>query len=132
MCGSTVGIPLILSGEKALNVTSKEEQGELICTIFFCSGIITMMQLTLGIRLPLIQGGSFSFLGPALQIASLDKFSNADWRIKMREIQGGILVASLFQVLLQTWPYFQNSFLSLLNILHYLLKSNQNTESQIK
>lgn len=41
-----------------------------VCSIFFASGINTLLQTTWGDRLPIIQGGSFSFLTPAFAIIS--------------------------------------------------------------
>lgn len=38
------------------------------CSIFFASGLNTLLQTTWGDRLPIIQGGSFSFLTPAFAI----------------------------------------------------------------
>ena len=68
MFGSTVAIPLISS--EPLGLADKPiELGWLIGTMFFVSGITTLLQTTWGNRLPLIQGGTFSFLAPACSIA---------------------------------------------------------------
>jgi nucleobase transporter 1/2 len=40
-----------------------------ICTIFFVSGLITLLQTVVGDRLPIIQGGSFAYINPVLAIA---------------------------------------------------------------
>ena len=37
-------------------------------TIFFVSGLCTLLQTLLGDRLPIIQGGSFAYLQPAFAI----------------------------------------------------------------
>jgi nucleobase transporter 1/2 len=80
----------------------------------FVSGILTLLQSTLGSRLPIIQGGSFAFLVPTLAILStsfkclepekLAELSEAErteeWQIRIREIQGAIIVASLFEICL--------------------------------
>ena len=74
----------------------------------------------LNYRLPIIQGGTFSFFVPTFAILSLEQFKCPDtfdtktnkwtnssmsyedkteqWQIRMREIQGAICVAALFQV----------------------------------
>lgn len=39
-----------------------------MCSIFFASGLNTLLQTTWGDRLPIVQGGSFSFITPAFAI----------------------------------------------------------------
>jgi xanthine/uracil permease len=39
-----------------------------IGTIFFISGVITLVQTFFGDRLPIVQGGSFAYLTPAFAI----------------------------------------------------------------
>uniref|UniRef100_H2ZM06 Solute carrier family 23 member 2 n=1 Tax=Ciona savignyi TaxID=51511 RepID=H2ZM06_CIOSA len=57
-----------------------------------------MLQTTFGIRLPIMQGGTFSFLPPTFAILSLPH--NKFWQRRIREVQGGIAVASCLQILL--------------------------------
>ena len=38
------------------------------CTVLYCT---VLLQVTLGCRLPIIQGGTFSFLVPTIAILSL-------------------------------------------------------------
>jgi solute carrier family 23 (nucleobase transporter), member 1 len=62
-----------------------------------------------------VQGGTISFLVPTLAILSLDKWkcpANAEiaamsdfdkeelWQVRMRELSGAIIIASLFQVVI--------------------------------
>ncbi len=69
MFGSTVAIPLLLAGP--LGIKDEPAQlGLLIGTMFFVSGITTLLQTTIGNRLPIIQGGTFSFLGPAFAVCT--------------------------------------------------------------
>ncbi|KAK8384920.1 hypothetical protein O3P69_014468 [Scylla paramamosain] len=89
-------------------------RGDIVSTIIFVSGIITILQVTFGIRLPIIQGANFAYVAPAITIItysfpacdSLDLSTmTADekreqWQIRMRELQGAIVVSSVFQVLL--------------------------------
>lgn len=67
-------------------------------------------------RLPIVQGGTFSFLAPTFAILSLehnrcpDDFDQngwgnitqeqktEEWQSRMREVQGAIVVASVFQL----------------------------------
>ena len=65
-------------------------------------------------RLPIIQGGTFSFLAPTFAILALphnvcpkdygeiwDKEQKLEeWQRRMREVQGAIIVAALFQVVI--------------------------------
>ncbi|TSS60368.1 Solute carrier family 23 member 2 [Bagarius yarrelli] len=119
--GGILAIPLILAEPLCIkdNNTAKSQ---LVSTIFFVSGICTMLQTTVGTRLPILQGGTFTFITPTLAILALPKWqcpkesmtsdlnvtvasvSRIDpeevWKMRMREIQGAILVASLLQVVL--------------------------------
>jgi uracil-xanthine permease len=66
MFGATVSIPLLLGG--FMNATA-EEMTVLISTIFFVSGITTLLQTSkIGSGLPIVQGGSYSFLPPIFTI----------------------------------------------------------------
>ncbi|KAM6213450.1 solute carrier family 23 member 1-like [Sarcoramphus papa] len=113
--GGLVAIPLILSKELCLQ-HDLLTQSHLISTIFFVSGICTLLQVLFGVRLPIIQGGTFAFLTPTLAMLSLPKWKcpawtqnatlvNASspefievWQTRMREVQGAIVVASCFQI----------------------------------
>ncbi|OXB75396.1 UNVERIFIED_CONTAM: hypothetical protein H355_010598 [Colinus virginianus] len=113
--GGLVAIPLILSKELCLQ-HDLLTQSHLISTIFFVSGICTLLQVLFGVRLPIIQGGTFAFLTPTLAMLSLPTWKcpawteNATlvnvsspefievWQTRMRELQGAIIVASCFQI----------------------------------
>ncbi len=98
MFGSTVAIPLILS--KPLGITDPVEQGMLIATMFFVSGITTLLQTTFGNRLPIVQGGTFSFLAPAIAICGMAGIAEAGWMVKMQHIQGAIIAGALAEMFL--------------------------------
>ncbi|KAM6435854.1 solute carrier family 23 member 1-like isoform 1-T3 [Liasis olivaceus] len=113
--GGLVAIPLILSKSLCLEQDILT-QSYLISTIFFVSGICTLLQVIFGVRLPILQGGTFSFLTPSLAMLSLPSWkcpawtNNASmvdptspnfielWQVRMREVQGAIMVASCFQI----------------------------------
>lgn len=114
MFGATVGLPFALSEPLCLanNVTVI---GELISTLFFCSGLVTLLQTSFGVRLPIIQGGTYTFLAPTVAIMetrtttcfttvissknATATIENTEERLsRMREIQGAIMMASLFQI----------------------------------
>jgi nucleobase transporter 1/2 len=99
MFGSTVAIPLIMS--EPLGLKDKPvELGWLISTMFFVSGIATLLQATWGNRLPIIQGGTFSFLTPAFAICGMAALANSGWEVRMTHIQGAVIAGSLFEMLI--------------------------------
>ncbi|KAK3794013.1 hypothetical protein RRG08_028447 [Elysia crispata] len=127
--GSTLSVPLILAGPLCM-AEDKVGLGELIATTFFVSGIATLLQTSLGIRLPIIQGVTFSFLAPTAAILNLPKWAcpgngtnelfglnetenfllnqtqdidaREVWQVRIRELQGAVCIASLFQVVIGT------------------------------
>jgi len=112
MIGGTISVPFILT--PALCIEDADPvRSEIVSTIFFVSGMVTLLQCTVGVRLPIVQGGTFSFLVPTFAILSLPEWKCPSseamanmtyedktelWQLRMREIQGAIIVASLFQV----------------------------------
>ncbi|KAL7040040.1 hypothetical protein ACKWTF_000235 [Chironomus riparius] len=110
MIGAVVAIPFILTPALCMD-DSNPARGTIISTMIFVTGLVTIFQSTFGCRLPLVQGGTISFLVPTLAILNLDKWKCPDdtssmtseekeelWLIRMRELSGAIIVASLFQV----------------------------------
>ncbi len=99
MFGSTVAIPLILS--KPLGIENDPVKlGWLIGTMFFISGITTLLQTTLGNRLPIIQGGTFSFLGPAFAICGMAMLKNEGFEVRMQHLQGAIIIGAVVEIAL--------------------------------
>ncbi|CAB4021079.1 solute carrier family 23 member 2-like, partial [Paramuricea clavata] len=110
MFGSNITIPLVLASPLCIN--DDVVKGKLISTIFFMSGIATLLQTIFGNRLPIVQGGTFSYLIPAFSILTLPEFacppgfkenpSNSTfdgiWKKRMVELQGAVMVSSLFQI----------------------------------
>ncbi|KAF3849643.1 hypothetical protein F7725_019362 [Dissostichus mawsoni] len=114
--GAITAIPLILSEGLCLQHDSLT-QSQLINTIFFTSGLVTVLQVTFGVRLPILQGGTFSLVTPAMAMLSLPEWKcpawtqNATlvntsspvfievWQTRLRTLQGSIMVASLLQIL---------------------------------
>ncbi|XP_036373942.1 xan_ur_permease domain-containing protein [Megalops cyprinoides] len=114
--GGIIAIPLILSQGLCLQHDGLT-QSHLISTIFFVSGMCTLLQVTFGVRLPILQGGTFTFLAPSMAMLSMPEWKcpawtqNASlvntsspvfievWQSRIRELQGSIMVASCFQVL---------------------------------
>ena len=75
MMGSTVAIPLLLAPQ--LGISDPVQVGWLIGTMFFVSGITTLIQTTVGNRLPIVQGGTFSFLAPTIAICGMAGLADA-------------------------------------------------------
>ena len=99
MFGSTVAIPLLMAG--ALGIKDDPVAiGWLIGTMFFVSGITTILQTTFGNRFPIIQGGTFSFLAPAFAICGMAALKDAGWQVKMQHVQGAIISGALVEIVL--------------------------------
>ncbi|XP_034018592.1 solute carrier family 23 member 1-like [Thalassophryne amazonica] len=114
--GSIFAIPLILSEGLCLQHDSLT-QSQLINTIFFVSGLCTLLQVMFGVRLPILQGGTFVLVSPAMAMLSMPEWKcpawtqNATlvnvsshifievWQTRLRTLQGCIMVASLLQIL---------------------------------
>ncbi|XP_063252294.1 solute carrier family 23 member 1-like isoform X6 [Prinia subflava] len=94
--GGLVAIPLILSKGLCLQ-HDLLTQSHLICTIFFVSGICTLLQVLFGVRLPIIQGGTFTFLTPTLAMLSLSSWKCPAWT------QNATLVNASSPEFIQVW-----------------------------
>eukprot|EP00093_Oithona_nana_P004998 04998.XXX_115818_113896_1 [CDS] Oithona nana genome sequencing. len=117
MFGATVAIPFIITPALCME-KDDPSRGYVISTLFFVSGLVTLIQATVGVRLPIIQGGTFSFFAPTFAILSLShnqcpadfddngwgdisyEDKTEEWQKRMREVQGAIIVASLVQVII--------------------------------
>ncbi|KAH3861942.1 solute carrier family 23 member 1-like isoform X2 [Dreissena polymorpha] len=121
--GSTMSIPLIVSREICAGDLPLVKS-EIMSTFIFMCGICTLLQTTLGVRLPIIQGGCHKFIPAVIALMSMPMWKCPDaesvlehsnvtangsdvitiddeiWKSRMREIQGGIILASLLQVLI--------------------------------
>lgn len=99
MVGATIAIPLVLSGLLGFNAG---QTAQLVATFFLVSGIATLAQTTIGNKYPIVQGGTFSMLGPAIAIiiALGGADGGASSTVMMRELQGAIIVAGAVEVLI--------------------------------
>ncbi|MCF7943814.1 MAG: purine/pyrimidine permease [Spirochaetia bacterium] len=98
MFGATVIIPFIVGGAMQL---PQEELALLISTMFFVSGITTLLQQSpLGNRLPIIQGGTFSFLGPMFAIVGMVGAQGLGWEVMIQQVSAAVMFASLFEIIL--------------------------------
>ncbi|XP_072026605.1 solute carrier family 23 member 1-like [Amphiura filiformis] len=125
MFGGVVSMALLV----AQNLCMEENPvaiSRLLATSFFVYGLVTLLQTTFGVRLPIIQGGAFSFVVPIFAISNIrgecpkatganetltletttELFSAEtmtissprEYEIRMREIQGALMLASIVQV----------------------------------
>uniref|UniRef100_G1RD37 Solute carrier family 23 member 1 n=1 Tax=Nomascus leucogenys TaxID=61853 RepID=G1RD37_NOMLE len=116
----TIAVPFLLA--EALCVGHDQHMvSQLIGTIFTCVGITTLIQTTLGIRLPLFQASAFAFLVPAKAILALERWkcppeeeiygnwslplnTSHIWHPRIREVglhvQGAIMVSSVVEVVI--------------------------------
>ncbi|XP_058135519.1 solute carrier family 23 member 1 isoform X3 [Dasypus novemcinctus] len=112
----TIAVPFLLA--EALCVGRDQHMvSQLIGTIFTCVGITTLIQTTLGIRLPLFQASAFAFLVPAKAILALERWkcppeeeiygnwslplnTSHIWHPRIREVQGAIMVSSMVEVVI--------------------------------
>lgn len=114
MIGAIVAIPFILTPALCMD-DSDPDRGTIISTMIFVTGLVTWFQCTWGCRLPLVQGGTISFLVPTLAILNLPQWKcpaaadlallGADektelWQLRMRELSGAIAVAAVVQVVM--------------------------------
>jgi len=110
---ATLSTPIVLMSTMCMNTDSDPDLGNITSTFIFVGGIITFFQTTFGTRLPIVQGGSSAFLIPALALLSSERWAcpkniqdlpEADrsrvWKSRMLEVQGGIVMAGVFQVIL--------------------------------
>jgi len=104
MFGATVLIPFIVGGAIKM---PQEQLALMIATIFFTSGICTLIQQSpIGNRLPVIQGGTFSFLGPTFAIIGMVAAQGVGdsglplWQLQIQEVAGAIMIASVVEIVL--------------------------------
>ena len=104
MFGATVLIPFIVGGAMGL---PQDQLALLISTIFFTSGLCTLIQQSpLGNKLPVVQGGTFSFLGPTFAIIFMLTADHATaagiplWQLRIQEVSGAIMIASVVEIVL--------------------------------
>ncbi|MGB8362787.1 MAG: solute carrier family 23 protein [Acidimicrobiia bacterium] len=89
MFGGTILVPLLLGPEMGMDAA---QISILVSSAFICSGIATFLQVTVGSRLPIIQGVSFAFLVPFFAIISAHPGPEA-----MTYIAGLILVGAVIE-----------------------------------
>ena len=121
--GATFAFPLIVQGALCME-GDWVGLSELISTIIFVSGLATVMQTTVGVRLPIIQSVSYTFITPIFVVMSLETSKcpynhvgsgaynitqlplkgspghKAYWHSNLAELQGSLMVASVVQLII--------------------------------
>ncbi len=98
MFGATVLIPFIVGGAMKM---PQDQLALLISTMFFVSGITTLLQQSpLGNRLPIVQGGTFSFLGPMFAIVGMVAAKKLGWQVMIQQVSAAVMFASFFEIIL--------------------------------
>lgn len=95
MFGATVSVPLLLGPQMGMD---RSQVAILISSVMVCSGLATLLQATLGSRLPIVQGISFSFLAAFFAIIAYGRETGLSCAEMMQLIAGSIIVGSLFEM----------------------------------
>lgn len=94
MFGATVSMPLLLGPIMGMD---PQQVGVLVACVMLGSGVATFFQVNFGTRLPIIQGVSFSFLGPFFGIiAAVSAMGPA---VTMQHIAGAIILGAIVEML---------------------------------
>ena len=102
MFGATVSVPLLLGPAMGMD---QAQIALLISSVMLCSGLATLLQTTIGSRLPIVQGVSFSFLAAFLLIVGEAQKEAAATGVAagplaMRYIAGAILAGALIEMII--------------------------------
>ncbi|KAG6600279.1 Nucleobase-ascorbate transporter 4, partial [Cucurbita argyrosperma subsp. argyrosperma] len=101
MLGTTVAISTIIV---PLMGGGNVEKAEMINTLLFVAGINTLLQTWFGTRLPVVIGGSYAFIIPAISIALSRRFNfyidpHQRFKESMKALQGALIVASFLPMI---------------------------------
>lgn len=92
MFGATIAVPLLLGPAMGMDST---QIAILVSSVFIASGIATILQVTIGSRLPIVQGVSFAFLGPFFAIIGTHEGIAA-----MQYIAGAIIAGAVVEAVI--------------------------------
>jgi uracil-xanthine permease len=111
MFGSTVAIPLLFgpalwpvdpAGDAAVQAHQAHVQATniatLISSVMLCSGLATLVQVTFGSRLPIIQGVSFSFITAFFAIIGACAADGQDGATMMQYIAGAVIAGAAVEI----------------------------------
>jgi uracil-xanthine permease len=95
MFGSTVSVPLLFGPAMGMN---QEEIGLLISAVMLSCGLATLIQVTWGSRLPIVQGMSFSFIAAYFAIIATVKQDGGSSAEMMQYITGALMAGAVVQM----------------------------------
>jgi uracil-xanthine permease len=95
MFGATVAVPLILSPALGMDA---QQTAILVASVMLSSGVATFLQVNFGTRLPIIQGVSFSFLGPFFAIIAMTVAAGP--AVSMQYIAGAIMLGAIVEMII--------------------------------
>lgn len=99
MFGATVSVPLLLGPAMGMD---QSQIAILISSVMLCSGLATMVQATVGTRLPIIQGVSFSFIAAFFAIITAGQAAQpGPWpaAVMMQYIAGTVMVGAAVEII---------------------------------
>ncbi|XP_010273034.1 PREDICTED: nucleobase-ascorbate transporter 7-like isoform X2 [Nelumbo nucifera] len=108
--GTTVLIPSIIVPQMG---GGNEEKAKVIQSLLFVAGLNTLLQSLFGTRLPTVIGGSCTFVVPTISIALANRYHTIDnpqerFIRTMRGIQGALICASIFQIVVGFLGFWRN------------------------
>ncbi|KAI4342313.1 hypothetical protein MLD38_026953 [Melastoma candidum] len=95
---ATILVPLLGGGDA--------EKAEMVSNMLFAAGINTLLQTWFGTRLPVVIGGSFTYLIPTVSIAlsnsEYDQSQDPDdiFQQSIQRIQGALIIAGILQMVM--------------------------------
>ncbi|EPS60302.1 hypothetical protein M569_14502, partial [Genlisea aurea] len=101
MLGTTVIIPTALVPQMG---GGNVEKAQVIQTLLFVAGLNTLLQSWFGTRLPVVIGGSYTFVAPTISIILSTRWTDPDPESRFKKIiratQGAFIIASTIQIVL--------------------------------
>ncbi len=97
MFGATFIIPILTASAVGFDGV---DTARLISLMFFVSGLTTILQTTWGNKLPIVQGGTFSFLPPMFVITGTVIANGGTSNLAMQQLTGAIIAASFFEIII--------------------------------
>ena len=94
MFGATVAVPLLLGPAVGLD---QNQMAILVSAVMISAGVATFIQVQFGTRLPIIQGMSFSFLGPIFAIIATTAGEGATPTGTMQAIAGALIGGAIVE-----------------------------------
>lgn len=92
--GINITVPLLIGAAIGFDA---QQIAVLVSATLLTSGITTFLQARFGVRLPIIQGSSFAFIGPYLGIFAV--VGSQGPQVTMQHIAGAVFLGSFFEMI---------------------------------